>query len=172
MKKKIFFDAEIVNPLNLTPKTKEILTKIGLPEEAPPSLAFDSHHDYGGLKLIDLYKGIPETFSPYIWIGATSAGDLICINENNENIVFLNHEIEDNPKEIFINSSIVEFIEFLSIYENFIENIQKVNGGKAYIEGNAPNDMLEELKNKFLSIDNKALLDRTFWIYELKHYYI
>ncbi|WP_236340645.1 SUKH-4 family immunity protein [Paenibacillus plantiphilus] len=100
-----------------------------------------------------------------IYIGFTGNGFPICIDEENDEIIYIDHD-RDNI-EVFINSSIAQFADSLLNYMDFIKKIKAVNGRKAFLEKNATKDFLEWITHKLEEIDSESLTHRSFWSEEL-----
>jgi hypothetical protein len=155
----IRYEKSILNEKNLPKEVIRFLSDIGMPSSVPPYLSFRA------LSKSDLSsEPIPMGF---LLIGYTANGDYICISEKSE-IIILDHE--DNTIVSFMNSSIPQLLEFFLEYVDFIKNIQTVNGRKAFIENNAPPEMVAQLKKRFYEIDSAALQENSFWDEELDHY--
>ena len=157
------FDEQQINDYSISKNTKDFLLVSGLPEAAAPFVAFCVPEDKHEISVDE--KSIK---SAYMQIGFTSHGSPICINETNENIVYLDHE--NNNQAIFINSSLAQFMESLLEYADFIEKIKKQNGRKAFLERNATRETLEYICHQLESIDCNALSYGNFWCEEMSHW--
>ena len=162
------FKEDMIDFLNFSPQTKKFLTEAGLPESAPPYLNFVSSEKGGGVRMTnsDLFEGIDMKYNIYIYIGFLGDGDVICINETNDNIVYIEHE-DDDHGVVFINSSIAHFLEFLLLFVSFIKDIKAVNGSNAFLKSHAPANILIPLIDRFINIDKTAIFCGNFWYREL-----
>lgn len=66
-----------------------------------------------------------------------------------------------------MNSSIPQLAEILLNYSEFIEKIKVINGRRAFIERNAPQELIEWITNRIEQIDPKSLNEGNFWREEL-----
>ncbi|MNP66820.1 hypothetical protein D3C76_1625760 [compost metagenome] len=106
-----------------------------------------------------------EVYSKFIYVGYTGSGAPICIDEEKDEVIYIDNE-NDN-EEIFINSSISQLAESLTVYVDFIEKIKNVNGKKAYFERNATKELLSWIANRLQKIDSNSLIQGSFWEEEL-----
>ena len=133
-------------------KQQRILLVSGLPDSAAPFITFQVPEERCKICINE---------KEYIKIGFTGDGSFICIDETNENIVYLDHE--DDNQAVFINSSLAQLMESILEYADFIKKIKKQNGHRAFLERNATHETLDYISNKLKSIDCNALLQRNFW---------
>ncbi|MBQ7774343.1 MAG: SUKH-4 family immunity protein [Lachnospiraceae bacterium] len=158
----VSYDAKKIHALNLPEDVKDFLIEAGLPSDAAPFLNFESSAKKGATKL-----GLFGKKRKYIYFGYTEAGDKICVLEETGHVLCINHE---DGSEIFINSSILKLAECLLAYSEFIDEINKVNGRRAFLEGIATEEQLEKITSRLNNIDGNALNDKSFWMEELQHY--
>ncbi|WP_071460721.1 SUKH-4 family immunity protein [Bacillus massilinigeriensis] len=148
-------------------EVKRFLSIGGLPETPPPYLEFTSSQAI--LSRVTKALNMPEDFQEYWFLGSTGSGDPICIIENLENIVFLNNG--DNYKEVFINSSLPQFVECLLAYSKMIDKAIEVNGEDAYIDNDIPEFVINWLREEFERIDYKCMAKGSFWFAEIENLY-
>lgn len=163
----VSYDEKIIKKLGLTEEVKTFLKEAGLPEAAPPYLTFESSKQGGAIAVGKKYRALKKK-DGYIYLGYTAEGDIICVVEETGNVVIISHE--DVKVEQFFNSSILHLVECLMEYDGFIEKINEVNGGKAFLKRNATDELLEWINNRIKEIDNMALEDGCFWKEELERY--
>ncbi|WP_374019756.1 SUKH-4 family immunity protein [Paenibacillus thiaminolyticus] len=159
------FNDDMINSYNLSKETKDFLIIAGLPESASPYLSFDSFNKGGGVRLIDKYD-VDKNLSNYIYVGFTATSDPVCIVEGEDTIVYLDYE--NNFEEVFINSTVSQFAESLLAYVDFIKKIKAINGRKAFLERNAPKDILHWIAGRLVDIDSQSLEEGNFWTQELE----
>ncbi|MRN57383.1 SUKH-4 family immunity protein [Paenibacillus monticola] len=162
------FDEKVIELFSLSRETKDFLIKAGFPESSPPFLTFESSTKGGGVRLTEKYEDAEEEYSKFIYVGFTGNGDPICIDEENDEVLYFDNE-NDN-EEIFINSSISQLAESMIAYVDFIEKIKDVNGKKAFLERNATKDLLSWIANRLEKIDSDSLIQGSFWEEELSNY--
>ncbi|MGE5628392.1 MAG: SUKH-4 family immunity protein [Solirubrobacterales bacterium] len=161
------YDTDKIKSLRLDNDAKEFLIEAGLPESAAPFLNFESSDKGGSTKLKDKFN-LDSFKEKYIYLGFTGNGDLICVIEESGEVVCIDHENEND--ETFINSSVPKLAECLLEYFEFGKKIKSVNGRRAFLEGNATEELLEWITKKLEEIDSAALNERSFWREELKRY--
>ena len=162
------FNEQQINDYSISKTTKDFLLVSGLPASAAPFISFGVPEEGCRICIDELGYGALfkfEKFEKYIKIGFTGDGSLICIDETNENIVYLDHE--DDNREVFINSSLAQLMESILEYADFIKKIKEQNGSRAYLERNAPPETLDYIIHKLESIDCNALLEGSFWADEI-----
>lgn len=163
----IKYTANRVNSLLISEEAKEFMIIAGLPESAAPFLNFETE-EKGGIKKVTEKYNLNEKYSKYIYLGFTETGNPLCLVEESGEVVYLDHENKYN--EIFINSSIPLLAESLLEYSEFIKKIKQINGRRAFLDRNAPNDIIEWFKQRLYEIDPIALNDTCFWKEELDNY--
>lgn len=159
------YEESNINSFSLTNETKDFLIKAGLPESAPPFLTFESSTEGGGVRLTEKNNSLGKMYDRFIYLGYTSNGYPVCINESESEVVYIDYDNENNS--ILINSTIAKFAESLIIYVEFIKKVKAVNGRRAYIEKNATKELLDWLSKSLLQIDTVALIQGGFWEEEL-----
>ncbi len=156
--------------LDLQKETIAFLNISGLPESAAPFLSFVNDTDdlYKGInKLTVQYKILAHQYERYIVIGSDGSGNPIVINTSKQDCIeILDHE--DNFSSIYMNKSIKELVETLVAYRDFINTLLKENGEDAVLDSNFTDSQYEDLKQKILLIDIKALTEDGFWKDELE----
>jgi hypothetical protein len=161
----IKFNKDELTSLGVDDSTIDVLSNLGLPEDAAPFLIFGGLHR--GKTIADVY----ETKNPYdkflIEIGIDGLGDTICIDLlNNNKIVACDHE--DNFKKRYMNSSVTELLYFITQYRNFIQNLISKKGENAFIDANFTDEELEYLINQFNHSDREALEKGSYWDGEIQ----
>jgi len=169
-------NGDTTSPLNsdqlesfkLGAETVDFLIKSGLPDQASPYLSFaqDSGEEFEQIALLSkLYPFLGQEFERYVSIGFDGNGDVIAINsKENDQIEWLDHE--DYFSSRFMNSSILQLAQFLSIYRDFTETIIAENGEEALIDANFTDEQYSALMQKMNESDPKAL-ESGFWQQEL-----
>jgi hypothetical protein len=115
----------------------------------------------------DLYQTGEVEHKCFLIIGTDGSEDPICIDLRNDcQIVALNHEEDFIPS--FMNTSVKELFQFLTIYKEFGEVLIKTIGEDAILVANFTDRQYEELKKGLEAVDRKALRDNTFWAQELE----
>ncbi|CEK36553.1 hypothetical protein UMC2_34231 [[Clostridium] sordellii] len=160
----IEYDKKIVDKLNIPLESKTFLIEAGLPEVAAPFLSFERINKGALLQLEDNHN----IGKDYIYLGFTGNGDILTIEDNSGIIIVINHETYEKS---YVNNSIQSLAESLLEYSEFVKKIKKVNGRKAYLNGNCSKEDLEDIKNKLISIDDKSINNSTFWWNEINLFY-
>lgn len=110
----IVFESESLSGIDAS--SKRLLLENGLPRCAPPFLAFSSSL----CKEIESLRecgAIPEHFFPF---GQNAYGDLLGIDTATKEIVYFNHD--DQNRRVFINSTLIQFLECLCIYQEYLRS--------------------------------------------------
>jgi hypothetical protein len=162
------YDKEIINSFDFDDDTKIFLMEAGLPESCPPYLTFKSSADGGGLRMTDKYEGVDLSFSKSIFLGFMGNGNPICLNEISGKVIYIDYT--ENNKEVFVNSSLQQLAESLLVYIDFINEIKKENGRKAFAERKASASSLNMICKRILAVDNIALDEDSFWHEEISYY--
>ncbi|NDK57221.1 SUKH-4 family immunity protein [Pontibacter fetidus] len=160
------FDVHDISSKGLNEETADFLAIVGLPTSAAPFLSFadDSERELGSIS--NIFETREDRHRYFLSIGSDGAGDPICLDLMNEcQVVTLNHEEDFEPT--FMNSSVSELFQFLTIYKRFVEEVIRENGEDAYLDADFTDSQYEELKKAMESVDNKALKTNTFWAQEL-----
>jgi hypothetical protein len=161
----IKFDKDELKSFGIDTKTIDILSNIGLPEDAAPFLIFGGLHD--GKTIAEIYGTTNLDDKFLIEIGIDGVGDTICVDtKNNCEIVACDHE--HNFKKRYMNSSATEVLHFITIYKDFGEELINKKGEDAFIESNFTDEELETLLSQFGTVDNKALESGTYWDGEIQ----
>jgi uncharacterized protein YlbG (UPF0298 family) len=113
------FDSGKIQELSIPAKTKEFLM-VGLPVDAAPFLSFGPSHDANLQSATEEYE-LSGEFECYKIIGSNGYGDPVCINENDNSVVYLNHD--DEFGYVYMNSSVEQLAHFLLIVRDFIEKV-------------------------------------------------
>jgi|GEM_PF-2077572 len=144
------FPKSKVDLLPIKENEKKLLKNVGLPEQASPYLSFTYNDEIVLEKLNVIDTNLDDKFSIYIIIGSNGTGDPICIHSEDGRIVYLDHNIKMN--EIFINSSISQFVESICL---FAETMRSDCNFK----------FLEELEK----VDYSAIKPKGMWLSEYEH---
>jgi hypothetical protein len=134
--------------------TVAFLQEVGFPEMAEPGLDFTDLSDklftHTQLYTKDDFPALDE----YLVIGSTGEGNPICIDTNNGNIVYIDH---DNGFEaVFINSSLAQFSHALALYH------MAVRKGSALTMAD-----IRRLEKDMQTTDEAGAEENTFWRSEL-----
>jgi hypothetical protein len=162
------FDTNLLSSKGLNENTVDFLSIIGLPISAAPFLDFAHIKEYRELQSIYMNYNTGEfEHKQLLSVGADGAGDPICIDLKNDcRIVALNHE--EGFKPSFMNSSVMELFQFLTIYKAFVKEVILTNGEDAFLDSNFTDEQYEDLKNTMEELDRKALVRDAFWTQELE----
>lgn len=157
---------------NMQPGTNAFLVKSGLPVYASPLISFAEDSD-------DIYHGIAkftvqfdtgdqrDAFDKYIVIGSCHEGDVIVVNTADKDVIeLLDHN--DNYKPLFFNTSINHLADFLIIYRDFEDDIMKEQGDEGIMNSLFTDAQFEQLKERMMGIDERALTENGFWKGELE----
>lgn len=161
----INYDEKIINSFSLSPGTKDFLIKAGFPESAPPFLTFESADNGGGDRLVKKNDQLGTMYEKFLYFGFTGNGYPICIDESNSKLVYIDYD-HDN-KIVLINTTIANFAETLLVYLEFIKKVKVANGRRAYLEKNAPSDLVEWVYSALQKIDAISLSKGAFWKEEI-----
>lgn len=160
------FDVHDISGKGLNEAAAGFLSIVGLPTSAAPFLSFagDSERELDNIS--DIYETEEDRHRYFLGIGSDGAGDPVCLDLRNEcQVVTLNHEEDFEPT--FMNSSVSELFQFLTLYKRFVEEVIRENGEDAFLDANFTDSQYEELKKAMEAVDNKALRTNTFWAQEL-----
>jgi hypothetical protein len=156
---------QLSNP-RLLNTTIAFLVECGMPATCAPMLCFDNWGKKTIPSLKNSFYRDFDWFDDYIHIGDNNSGDPICIDLNNNTIVYLNH---DNNFEIsFINSSVEKLSECIIAYTNFFEQINTSNNSDSLNTKLEEKDF-EKLKQQLLDIDKQCLKEGAMWKGELDY---
>ena len=152
------FDLKRIEELGITDQSKDFLIT-GLPSEAAPFLSF-GHSDDANLQSVNEVWDLPIEFECYKVIGSNGYGDPICINVNNNSIVYLNHD--DEFGYVYMNSSVEQLAHFLLIFRDFIEKVN--TSPQTQLSG-----ILKNTINEMNKIDETAMIEGS-WEDELRSF--
>lgn len=158
----------VMASFSLTQESKNFLIQAGLPESASPFLTFESSANGGGSRLTEKYDDADPLYAKYIYVGFTGNGHPICIDEENDEVIYIDFDQEN--EEVFINSSIAQLAESLLAYVDFIQKIKAEKGNRAFLERKATQDSLEWITNRLEEIDADSLIQGSFWEEELSNF--
>lgn len=160
------FDMHDLSGRGLNEETADFLSNVGLPTSAAPFLSFAGESEKKLSSIFNTFETEEDSHKYFLSIGSDGAGDPICIALQNEcQVVTLNHEEDFEPT--FMNSSVRELFQFLTLYKRFVEEIIRENGEDAFLDANFTDSSYEELKKAMEAADNKALRNNSFWAQEL-----
>jgi SUKH-4 immunity protein len=154
------YTAEQLNDPRLLEITIKFLVECGMPESCAPMLSFDNWGKNTIPSLKNSFHRVFDWLDNYLHIGDNNSGDPICIDLNNNSIIYLNHD--SNFELSFINSSIEKLAECLIVYTDFIEHINASDDSN-FLNAKFEDKDFEKLKNQFLIIDEHCLIERTMW---------
>jgi hypothetical protein len=153
-------------------RTRDFLTIVGLPQYAPGYLSFAENSDdkvYGIVKLIEQYDffGEEAKYDKFVVIGSCRDGDAIAIDTSDRDTIWqLDHE--DLFSAQFFNSSIECLADFLVMYQQFETSVIAENGLERFKSGHFTDAQFEQLRNKMLESDERAVTEQSFWKDELE----
>jgi len=160
------FDMHDLFDKGLNEQTIEFMSAVGLPTSAAPFLSFARDSEKELSSIFDTFETGEDGHKYFLSIGSDGAGDPVCIDLRNEcQVVTLNHE--EDFETTFMNSSVRELFQFLTLYKRFVEEIIRVNGEDAFLGADFSNSQYEELEKAMEVADRKALRDDSFWAQEL-----
>ena len=165
-------DAERVRRFSLQKNTSDFLTFAGLPEYTSSHLFFADNSDdvvYGIVRLVDQYKFTTDykEYEQYVVIGSCRDGDAIAIDRaKNDIIVELDHE--DLFRAKFFNSSIETLADFLVAVRDFDTSVLEQHGEAGRRAGYFTDIQFDQLRNRMLDIDKRAVVEKGFWKDELE----
>jgi hypothetical protein len=154
------------------PETNDFLAMVGLPQYAPGYLRFAEDSDdkvFGIVKLIEQYDffGEETEYDKYVVIGSCRDGDAIAIDTPDRDTIWeLDHEDRFNAK--FFNTSIESLAHFLIFYQQFEASVVAESGLDRFNSGYFTDVQFEQLRNKMLEIDERAVTAQSFWKDELE----
>jgi hypothetical protein len=155
----INFDHKAINILKIDENNKQFFIVAGLPETPAPYLEFISSK--GLLLNLPTKLSMPEQYEDYWYLGTTSSGSIICLIEGTGNILAI--DVQNNNKETVINSSMIQFAEFLYRFSEMIIKAIEINGEDAFIDNNIPEELLMDTIENLKVVDEAAMKDSTFW---------
>ena len=127
------------------PETKELLQNVGLPINLDV-LLLNFYYE-------DMIKVLTVSNNNYLVIG-DDYGTFICIEALTGEVYSINSALEHSSR--FINSSLLSFLQFIIIYINWKDSLIDADDNEA-------SDIVNELKEDFFSIDDKALDSAENW---------
>ncbi|SIT94016.1 SUKH-4 immunity protein [Pontibacter indicus] len=150
----------------LNEETIAFMSTVGLPTSAAPFLSFAGDSEKELSSIFDTFETRVDRHKYFLSIGSDGAGDPVCIDLQNEcQVVTLNHEEDFEPT--FMNSSVRELFQFLTLYKRFVGEIIRENGEDAFLDADFTDSQYEKLKKGMEEVDNRALRTNTFWAQEL-----
>jgi hypothetical protein len=164
---KIFkFNKDDLASLGVNNVTLDILSSVGLPEDAAPFLIFGGLHD--GKTIADIYQTKNPDDKFLVEIGIDGVGDTICIDIVSDNqIVACDHE--DSFRKRYMNSSVTSLLHCITLYRDFAQDLIDTKGEDAFIDANFTDEELDNLLKKFCDVDPKALDEGTYWSGEIQN---
>lgn len=159
----IHFDHKAINKLEIDESNKQFFSVAGLPETPAPYLEFISSK--GLLLNLTLKFGMPEKYQAYWYLGTSATGDIVSLIEGTGHIIAL--DVRNNHKETYINSSMMQFAEFLYVFSEMILKAIRINGEDAFLDNDIPEELLLDTFKNLKTIDQAAMKDSTFWQIEM-----
>lgn len=165
------FDSSELKKSEINESTCEFL-EIGFPEDAAPYLGFGLRsYDWKFNNILDYYEYDDlDADTKFYWIlGSDNSGNPICIDTSqNDRIILLDHE---QGFEIIdtINKNIEELANYLLIYRNFIEEVNYKYGEDGFFDSKFTKMDLNELEEKFKSLNPNHYLESSFWSVEIEN---
>ncbi|WAC41335.1 SUKH-4 family immunity protein [Pedobacter sp. SL55] len=165
------FPLEKLEGLNFQKSTIDFFNVSGLPNSSAPFLSFakDTNDPEDGVILLTkLYDFLEDDYNRFISIGSDGSGNPIALDIlDNDKVVWLDHE--DYFKSYYMNSSISTLAQTLLVYRIFISKLLAENGENAVIDCDFTDEQYENLKQKIIEIDSKALIEENgFWKQEME----
>lgn len=155
----------------LTKSTTEFLAG-GFPYSAAPFLDFGLERYDGVLyNIAEYYSGtdVVKGAENYWIFGSDSSGNPICMDSSaNDKIVLLDHELGFEPIQT-INKNIIELASCLLEFKRFVAQVQLEFGEDGFMDSKFTKNHLEELKNKFQSINPNIFIESDFWKNEIEN---
>lgn len=108
----VVYDAALLKKFGVSKGDVAYLSEVGLPRQAAPFLDFSA---YSETDLRDIYRDTPSNIFP---LGGNGSGDLLGIDVSTANVIYLNHD--KNNERVFINSSVATFVETLCLYQEYM----------------------------------------------------
>ena len=159
------FDGTVLQRRGVDSETIEILSIVGLPEDAAPFLIFGGIHN--GESIAEIYGTGKHSEQFLIEIGTDGSGDPICIDVRNKSqIVVCDHE--DGFQKRYMNSSVTILLRFITLYRDFVEKLIRTKGEKAFLDANFTDEELDDLLRQFTRVDKNALDEGTYWSREIQ----
>jgi hypothetical protein len=167
------FSPEQLNKTSLSDLTKVFLLN-GFPERSAPFLSFGLEHNDPNFKTLAEYSSQfqlePNTKNYWVF-GSDGSGNPIIIDSNsNDEILLLDHEQGFVPIQK-INRNVVELLQCLLEYKNFIELINSQFGEGGFFDSKFTLTHLDELKKRFEQINSKIFSESDFWNCEIELLY-
>lgn len=156
----IKYNEDVLKTFNLPQDMISELSQFGLPRQAAPGLAF-----YAYSSIVDMPE-VTKKNGECFYVGETAEGDYICFHLIKKVFVIISHE-EDESLTIF-NTSLFMIYASLQCYAEFVRNIRKHYGPKAYIKRNIPIELVDKLETDLKEIDEFAVEEKTFWNMQLR----
>lgn len=91
-----------------------LLADAGFPRDASPFLSFSAYSE-NEIKDMSSIGVLPQGSIP---IGLNGSGDIIAIEAQTNNVVYYNHDAENQG--VFINSTLIAFAECLCVYQEHL----------------------------------------------------
>ncbi len=161
------FDQKELAKSPLKEATKLFL-KNGFPKSAAPFLGFGSiDNDKKFYNIYDYfresYKDLNEKTKHYWIFGSDGCGDIICFDTANEDrILILNHESDFEIMNT-LNRSVAELAQCLLFFKEFIQQIRTELGDGAFQKNKYTPSHVNDLKQRFLSINPNIFIESSFW---------
>lgn len=139
--------------LKIDSETINFLTKYGMPSECG-ELNFDYLEKEKIKTVNEKFRLDDSSLDKYAAIGFNGSGDPICVNLDNNQIVYLNHD--DSFKEVFINSNFSSFVQTIITIQDFIDKFSEYPSSTAW-EVLFSKKCFTQLKEDLNKIDDKIM---------------
>lgn len=143
-------------------QTKDVLLKVGLPDQAAPFLAFEAPWE-SALPRVE-HEGLEHLRV----IGTDAVGNPICLDERKKGrVVVLDHE--DDFKATAMNTGVAQLLRCLAAYADWHAAVRQELGDDAW-DRRLPPAVVSRLAKALQGIDPKGLKAGSFWQAELESY--
>lgn len=154
----LYYSREKLNRFKIKDEDKKILSEIGIPRFVAPAINF-LKESMGGLERLSKYYGINKELEKYMILANCEEG-VVVLDELTDEIDVIKSESLDN---VFVNSTLEQFIKALLIYNKITsEIINRNKNSKHYIDNMTAKD-LDKIRKEIYNIDNMALSNNSFW---------
>lgn len=103
-----------------------------------------------------------SVFDKYVAIGFNGAGDPISLNQDNQELIYLNHD--NDFQEVFINSDLKKFALSVVRIQEFIDQVTKLRAD-SFFETEFSDESIDQLVVDLKRIDTKVFeVDESHWL--------
>lgn len=146
-------DQSVQNKFDLGSAAFDFLFITGMPSEFQ-ELNFDYLKE-GAIQTVNEKWDLNDSeFDKYLAIGFNGSGDPICLNQSNQELVYLNHD--NGFQEIFINSDLKRFAHSVLRIQEFMDQVTKLTPGSIF-ETEFTDESFDQLMTDLNQIDSKIL---------------